>query len=268
MVFLPHHRQRRRLAYTLLEIILATVICVVFLGALFAAMQMQLRLVQAGRDVSEQSGLARALLARIGSDITHSLTPAAPAYFPSSSSPPTGTGTGSSAGSSSGSAFPTTNSLFQFDFGIQGEKSKLTLFSCGLPPEPHPQRKELGGDSRFITYWIAQSNQKPVGLARLELKRVTADEAGQMPAPGSAEEAACVIAEEVKGLEFRYLDKYGWNSTWDGTEIGVDLLTLIGPPRAIEIRLSMVMPAEDGRANMEPKLHVYRHVVVVPTASR
>src|SRR5207248_185769 len=132
------------------------------------------------------------------------------------------------------------------------EESKLTLFSCGLPPAPYPQRKELGGerkelggDLRFITYWIAQSNQVPLGLARLELQRVTADEAGRVPAAGSEEEAACVIAEEVKSLELRYLDKYGWNATWDGTETGSDWVTLIGPPRAVEIRLSLVMPSTD-----------------------
>jgi type II secretory pathway pseudopilin PulG len=272
MTFLPRRHRLRRSAYTLLELILAIAICVLFLGALFAAMQVQLRHVQAGREVSEHSGLARALLARISNDIAHSLTPPAPAFFSSSSnssSSPAGTSSGSSTpGSSSSSSSVTANSTFQFDFGLQGDRSKLTLFSCGLPPEPNPQRKELGGDLRFITYWIAQRDQAPMGLARLELKRVTADVAGQLPAAGSAEEAACLIAEEVKSLEFRYLDKYGWNSTWDGTATGPDWLTLVGPPRAIEITLSMVMPTEYARPNMKPDLRVFRHVVAVPTASR
>jgi hypothetical protein len=271
MIFLPNRLRARRSAYTLLEIILVTAICILFLGALFVAMDMQLRYVQAGRDVSEQSGLARALLGRMSSDIAHSLTPPAPAFFSSSSLLPSATGAASgsgTAGSSSNSASATSNSKFQFDFGLQGERSKLTLYSCGLPPEIDPQRNELGGDLRFITYWIAQSDQAPSGLARLELMRVTSDVAGQLPAPGSAEEAACVIAEEVKSLEFRYLDKKGWNTTWDGTATGADLLTLVGPPRAVEISLSMTMPIEYGRVNTKPDLRVFRHVVAVPTASR
>jgi hypothetical protein len=107
-----------------------------------------------------------------------------------------------------------------------------------------------------------------LGLARLELTRVTADEAGQVPASGSTEEAACVIAEEVKALEFRYLDKTGWNAAWDGTTTGPDFVTLIGPPRAIEIRLSMVEANQDRRPTMKPRLRVYRHVVAIPTAQR
>ena len=92
--------------------------------------------------------------------------------------------------------------------------------------------------------------------------------AGQLPAPGSADEAACVIAEEVKGLEFRYYDKYGWHSSWDGTATGADWLTLTGPPRAIEITLTMAMPTDSGRPNAKPTLRVFRHVVAIPTASR
>src|SRR5438876_11708935 len=104
MLFLPHRQRGRRPAYTLLELIVAMAICVLFLGALFAAMQMQLHHVQAGRDVTEQSGLARALLARISNDIVHNLTPPAPAFFSGSSSSPSGTGSGSgTAGSSSSS---------------------------------------------------------------------------------------------------------------------------------------------------------------------
>jgi prepilin-type N-terminal cleavage/methylation domain-containing protein len=276
-----------RRAYTLLEIVVATAIFVILVAALYAAMEMQLRHMQAGRDVTEQSGLARALLARMSSDIMHSLTPVAPVFYPSSSSLPNSTGTGSNATtSSSSSSSPTTDSTFQFDLGLQGDKSQLTLFSCGLPSSltlrvdrasgelastrsvSEAQSQPTGGDLRFITYWIAQSNQEPLGLARLELKRVTADEAGQVPASGSAEEAACVIAEEVKGLEFRYLDRSGWNASWDGTSTGSDLLTLIGPPRAIEIRLSMLNLSQDMRTNTKPELRVYRHVVAVPTAPR
>jgi hypothetical protein len=72
----------------------------------------------------------------------------------------------------------------------------------------------------------------------------------------------------VKGLEFRYLDKFGWTEVWDGTETGADFLTVIGPPRAVEIRLSLVLPSEDGRPTTKPEVRVFRHVVAVPTASR
>src|SRR5207245_205253 len=70
---------RRRPAFTLLEILIATAVSVLLMGALYMAINVQLRHAQIGREVVEESLLARALLTRIDTDIRLSLGPPAPA---------------------------------------------------------------------------------------------------------------------------------------------------------------------------------------------
>src|SRR5207237_6697995 len=69
---------RRRPAFTLLEILVATAVSVLLMGALYMAINVQLRHAQIGREVVEESLLARALLTRIDTDIRLSLGPPAP----------------------------------------------------------------------------------------------------------------------------------------------------------------------------------------------
>ncbi len=87
-----------RPAFTLLEILVATAVSVLLMGALYMAISVQLRHAQIGRDLVEESLLARALLARIDTDIRLSLGAPAPAS-PGSSNP-----AGSAAGGGSSSA--------------------------------------------------------------------------------------------------------------------------------------------------------------------
>ena len=68
-----HRAQRFRPAFTLLEVILSLAISMILLGSLYVAMNIQLRSVQAGRDLVEQSTAARAVLNRMVSDISRSL---------------------------------------------------------------------------------------------------------------------------------------------------------------------------------------------------
>src|SRR5437868_1361364 len=93
-----------RPAYTLLEMLLATAISALLLGALYVAVSMQLRHAQAGRDVIEQTTLARALLTRMGRDIRLCVTPAAPTPFLLGPGPSSGSGSPSGSGSATGSS--------------------------------------------------------------------------------------------------------------------------------------------------------------------
>jgi hypothetical protein len=159
-------RRRRsvRPAYTLLEIILATSIGVVLLGALYVAMGVQLRHAQEARYAVDQGNLVRALAARITNDVSASLGPAPPPPSTStggsggaSGSGGAGTGTGgmgsgganggasggssgtspsggSGAGSSGGtgtSATDSTNSAV-FNLGVQGDASHVVLYVSRL----------------------------------------------------------------------------------------------------------------------------------------
>jgi prepilin-type N-terminal cleavage/methylation domain-containing protein len=62
-------RQRARGGFTLLEILLASVIGGLILYGLYLAIDVQLRFADAGRNAVEQSTLARSLMARISSDV-------------------------------------------------------------------------------------------------------------------------------------------------------------------------------------------------------
>jgi hypothetical protein len=82
----PPRRPGARPAYTLLEVLLAGSISVLLLGALYVAVNTQVRQTQAARDLIEQATLARNLLNRIGNDLTPSLAATDPSRFRVSSS--------------------------------------------------------------------------------------------------------------------------------------------------------------------------------------
>ncbi|MCX7699371.1 MAG: prepilin-type N-terminal cleavage/methylation domain-containing protein [Gemmataceae bacterium] len=88
------HLPRRR-GFTLLEVMLASVIAVIMMAALYVAIETQLREMDEGRAAVEQSTLARALFNRISLDLTPGLAPPAPKVAASS---------GASGGTASGGA--------------------------------------------------------------------------------------------------------------------------------------------------------------------
>lgn len=74
----------RRSGYTLLEVLLATAIGVLLLAAVYVAVDVQFSSAQSGRDMIEQSTLARSLLTRMGEDINLSLGTVDPSRYRSS----------------------------------------------------------------------------------------------------------------------------------------------------------------------------------------
>jgi len=292
---MPIHRLRlrfpRRAAFTLLEMLLATAIAVLLFGALYVALEAHLRHVDAGREVVEESVLARALLARIGNDISASLPPLPPPKAssggssggsstgaggtpPTSSSAGTGGNSSTTQGSSSSTAAPSSNNLtgpVKFNLGVQGDSERLVLYITRLPRELNePATGEAGAnpivasDLRRITYWLAGGSSSPLGLGRQETRVATADE--PLP-PDVADEGSLVIAEEVKSLQFRYFDGSAWQDFWDGTALGADGKTPIGPPLAIEIRIGVAPAPRPGQPEWtEETLKYHRHVVAIPTA--
>jgi hypothetical protein len=89
-------RRQVRPAYTLLEVMLAGSISVLLLGALYVAVDTQVRQTQAARDRIEQATLARNLFARISSDLTPSLGATDPSRFRVSGNSGQGGGNGQS----------------------------------------------------------------------------------------------------------------------------------------------------------------------------
>jgi type II secretory pathway pseudopilin PulG len=270
----------RRPAFTLLEMLLATFVSVLLLGALYVAMELQIRHAQDGREAIEQGQLAHALLATMTKDIKLCVTPVTPTPT-TSLSPPSkdggtpatgaaagtaaaGTGnTPSSQGTTSSSTTASTGNTIQFTLGVQGTANSLSLYISRLltDEEVKASRTEGMSDLRLINYWLVTDGSTPIGLARQEHKRVTADEASAEPTPPQS-----LMAEEVKSLQFRYFDGESWFDSWDGTEVGYDGVTPLGPPLAIEITLGLVIPGGDTRYGGLPSVKYYRHVVAIPTA--
>jgi prepilin-type N-terminal cleavage/methylation domain-containing protein len=256
-----------RPGFTLLEVLLSTAIGVLLMGAMYTAMSMQLRHAHAGREVVERSMLIRSLFTRLGNDITNCLAPPLPA----SSSAASGGSSGSSAGAAAGAATSasstttsgttaTASNVVVINLGIQGESGQLTVFVSRVPRELNAAALDTQApacDLRRITYWLAQGES--AGLCRQEYKPVTsADATAEIP-PNVSDEASCLMAEEVKSLQFQYFDGTAWQDTWDSTAPGADGVTPMGPPQAVSVLIGVTTRGQE--------LKNYRHVVVIPTAN-
>jgi prepilin-type N-terminal cleavage/methylation domain-containing protein len=279
----------RRSGFTLLEVLLASAIGVILLGALYVAMDLQLRHADAGREVVESTTVARALLDRMGNDVALSLGPvasrttstsrqtgaAAAQTTNASTTTTTSTGTtttsSSAATSTSGnttSSSSSTASSAIFNLGLQGDNGQLTIYVSRWPREaiisadPNNLNPTPSSDLRRITWWLTDQ-----GLARQEILMATSDDALNVPAPDLNDGYSKLVAHEVKELTFRYYDPTSqtWQDTWDGTQPGSDGVTPMGPPAAVEITLSLAMPNPDGNGDLPTKQ--YRHVVLLHAAN-
>jgi prepilin-type N-terminal cleavage/methylation domain-containing protein len=290
-----------REGFTLLEMLLATLISALLMGAIYVAFELQMRKAQTGREIIEESTLAHSILARMAADIKKCVGPIAPVQPPpllvtavsggaptngASSATPSSGSTGSSSSNSSSAAAassstspasgtpsgtsvtaPPPRDTIQFRLGVQGGPATLTLYLSQLPTELDTSRAEILSDLRLVSYWLATDGTRPLGLVRREFKQVTADQATGSPfAADSATEGVHMMAEEVQSLQFRYFDGTNWVDTWDGSATGPDGLTPIGPPQLIEITMEILGPESDNRSWGQPSLKVYRHVVPILTA--
>jgi type II secretory pathway pseudopilin PulG len=293
------HKQGRP-AYTLLEVLVASAVGVLLMGALYMAISVQLRHAQIGRDLVEESLLARALLTRIETDIRLSLGPPFPGGSSSSSAAGSSstTGAGSSTGSGttgatgtsstasgSGATSSTSSSsatgstaggsgTAQVNYWVQGDTNWIMLYISRVPQPVHPipgsvdPTQPLGfSDLRRISYWLAGGGDSPLGLARQELTAVTSPDAMAAVPPGIPDEESLVIAEEVKSLTFSYFDGTNWQDTWDGTVAGPDGSTPVGPPLAIAVTLGIAPAGVEGSSETNQGLKMYRHVVPILTAN-
>jgi hypothetical protein len=292
-----------RSAYTLLEVLIATAVGVLLMGALYMAINVQIRYTEIGREVVEQAQLVRAVFARIDSDIRLSLGPPLPSSSSSSSSSgssssssgsgtsgsgssssTTGTsgtsttGSGSSTGSnssSSSSAAPGGNGPVQFNLWVQGDTNWVMLYISRVPRELNPipgsdnaDQQMVVSDLRRVSYWLA-GGDSPSGLARQEITAVTSPDAISNVPPNIPDDDPTVVlmAPEVKSLTFSYWDGTTWQDTWDGTQPGPDGNTPVGPPLAIAVTLGIAPSGSENNTGSDQLLKQYRHVVPIITAN-
>ena len=268
--------RRRRPGFTLLEVLLAMGIGLVLLGALYVAVDNQLQNTQAGREIVEQSTLARALLTRMGNDITGTITLSDPGRFrnaKSSSSSSSANAAAANAGSASASGSNPTDTgagnttVITVPLGLVGDSATLNLYVTRTPREVSDTRSDETpppvSDTRRISYWLVGGGDTPGGgLAKMEVQPITSDDVAMNLPPGVDNEDKYIIADEVRSLKFSYFDGMNWNDTWDSTQPGADGVTPIGPPRAVKIEIEV--PGLGGPD--APRKH-YTHVVAIGTAN-
>jgi len=248
-------RRRRpttRRGYTLLEVLLASVVAVVLLGALYAALEVTLVRMDVNRNVIVANDLSRAVFNRVTLDLTNTLGPLPPKSG--------GDGTTGSAGSATTTATTTdatdatasaatSNANVPFGAGVVGSDKQVTLFVSRLPTAltdldvVNATDVALPSDLRRVTYYLATDG----GLARQSKPWVTADGVWNATDPDRSTEAAEVIAPEVIDASFEYYDGGTWLSTWDGSATAIDGTSLTGPPRAIRVTLVLEFASRGGR---------------------
>ncbi len=299
-------RLRRRPAYTLLEVVLALLIGVLLLAALYGAVSYHLRQAQAGRDTVQQTTLVRAIVSRIENDAVATVALGDPNRFRSgqsqlpsavsdssggtaargsSTSGPTGSSTPMPSTPATGTPSTTTPSTGASGAGGSGSQPAQASTS---PPVLLP----LGvvGDSTSLMLFVSKvpseawpgkeapgqlvSDLRRIcywvdgdkGLCRQELRLVTSPDALDTTLPPSGGTAVTPLAREVKSIEFTYFDGKSWQDSWDSNEVGDDGSTPIGSPRAIAVRLG-IQPRRGVNDTTGPPLKYYRHVIPIQTAN-
>ena len=262
----------RRSGFTLLEVLLASVLAVVLMAALYVALDVQLRLAADGRDAIEQATLVRAIVQRIETDLSGTIGPVAP---PIGTTAPASSGGGAGATGGSGAAATgtaatgdavteavTQTDTIPFPAGVIGSSDSVTLYvarvagldknqdSSGDAPSP--------ADFHRVTYWLTDK-----GLARQVLPWVTSKEVQSSTDPvmeEGKEEGDYVIAEEVTKFQVEYWNGSAWAESWDGRTLNDDGKTLKGPPMAIRIRFWLRVPGPERGETIEKE---FRHKIAI-----
>lgn len=246
--------RRRRSGYTLLEMTLALAIALVILGAVYEFLNRQIALSEVGREIVEESSLARVILDRMASDIVSSLGGIDPQQLPDISSDPTE------------ALLEAETFAPQFNTGLEGSNSVIIVSASRVPRELLASDKRmLSSDSlpkvsdlRRISYWYVEDGNQS-GLARQELTGVTSSEINVQP-PDVGDPSEFIVAPEVRGLTFEYFDGLNWQSVWDGSAMATDGVTPVGPPSAVRVTLTLL--SADGQRTRE-----YRRTIALPAGN-
>ena len=292
VIVLRTARNRSRAAFTLLEVLLSTAIALMLLGALYSTLNAILRQIQDGREVLDESTVARTLIHKFNTDFAGVLTPVAvvtstapsatPATGEASSTASTGasastSGTMTSAGTTSGTSTATASTaaaettsvtIVPFQAGAMGDGTNLTLFLCRVPTPPQADNNGLSSDDtptpadiRRVSWWLTGSG----GIARQERQWLLSDDISGQTEPDTSTEIDDIIAPEATDLLFEYWDGSTWQSSWDGSTLGSDMKTPIGPPMAIRVSIWIKQPDSLARGT-EGQTKKFTHVIALQTA--
>ena len=287
-------RKTNRPGFTLLEVLLASVIAVLLLAALYYSLDIILKRTEMSRDTVASDDLARAVVNRMNDDFSQSLGPMSPTGGETSTTttpaptttvapttgtttpPSTTTGTGTTGATTGTPADPTameptepetttTATDIPFQAGVVGTDKQITLFMSRVPTSISDASAAVDpsavqpADIRRVTYYIASEGK---GLCRQERPWVTADGIRNSIDPDRTDEAGDLIAPEVADFTVEYFDGSSWAGEWDGTLVSSDGVSVTGPPRAVRITLVLEVPGRDG-----PVQKNVQHVFVIRAAN-
>ena len=246
-----------RRGYTLLEVLLASAISIMLLGALYVAFDLTLRQTDAGREAVAKGDLSRAIVNRMTIDFTGCIGPmqaksggGVPATATAAATGTTAAATTTTAtdavtvSDTSGLSLPegTAAADVPFQGGLVGNDKQITLFVSRVPtalvnPElamaVAASAKTLPPDLRRVTYYLSSSG----GLCRQEKPYVTADGVRNSTDPDRSQEADDLISDEVLDMTIEYFDGSAWQTEWTGSDLTDDQQSVKGPPRAIRMTL-------------------------------
>jgi prepilin-type N-terminal cleavage/methylation domain-containing protein len=280
--------KQSRNGFTLLEMVLAMSIGVVLMLGLYFALDIFFKSTDSGRTNIDQAQVTQAVCRKFTEDITNHLcnmpNPTSGSSTTTTATTTTSTTT-SSTTSTTGSttsgamANATSSGPFVFNLGVQGGTDYCSIY-IGKVPQSNYQvdtatsqtnnndanTQPTDSDLRRIDYWFVYGDADSSGLARQEVVMVTnQDDINSIP-PGIADEANYIFAKEVMAVTFEYFDGTTWQTTWDGTVLGSDGVTPIGPPLAIAITISVARSDVKTTDVSDPSVLTTRHVVHIPTA--
>jgi hypothetical protein len=290
--------QSRRGGFTLLEVLLASALAIILMAALYVALDVQLRLAEAGRESIEEATLTRAIIMRLEGDLSTGIGPVAPPIDNSAKNTAKGSGmgggaaggsgaaagaganaggsgggtsgTGSGSGSGTGSdtgavTEATTTDIIPFTAGVIGSTDQLTIYAArvaGIGKNVDDSGEGPNpADARRVTYWMTDK-----GLCRQELPWLTSQQVQNSTDPvieDGKDEKDYLIADEVTRVQFEYWDGSAFQDTWDGRTTNADGKTLLGPPMAIRVHFWLKLPGQNPGETVEKE---FRHTISIRAA--
>jgi len=249
--WLPAPCRRHRRAFTLVEMLLATALCAVLLGALWMLMSTYGELFDKGQQQVERVQLCRALLEQLADDLRSAIQDPLP-----------------------GTADEAAGAAQRRRFGLFGSSRELRLDMLQLTPHqgnPIPVGRTGGGSEETKTARVPElrtvhysflvpgagdetAESRNSGLVRRELDFETplqqaahldaADESHAADDPDTGDDTRLWVPE-VASLQFRYFDGRGWSDAWNSLERK-------SLPAAVEIQLQLadLPPRIRGRAEI------------------
>lgn len=280
-----HQPNARRRGYTLLEILAASAIGIMLLAGLYSAYDLTLGQTTIGRDLVTEADLSRAIVHRVGLDLSSIIgvlppksggTPASTSSSSSttaSSTASTATGntatgsttttstTDTSSTTTTDSTTASTSTDIPFQSGVVGGGQQLSAIVSKLPKYlaqrnvPYDSSLLQPGDLTRVTYYLHSSGR---GLCRQERPWVTADGIWNSVDPDRSTEDLDNIAPEVVDVSFEFASGTGYVSEWDGSQAGSDGSTNQGAPRAVKMTLTLEF-AQAGTGINEPLRKTVTH---------